>query len=90
MAGLRRDAATRGCTDRRVWRGRPKCLLECSGRVVHVEDGEVVDFSEVDLEVWDEAARVYADGEADAERVAEFVRTVDDEYGVEARFVEDG
>lgn len=55
----------------------------------HVEDGEVVGSSKVDLEVCPEWVRVYVKGEADADRVAAFVRTIDDKFGVDVRFADD-
>ena len=53
----------------------------------HVENGDLDGATKVDLEVGPRFVRVYVKGEdADAERVAEFVQTVLDEYEAEVRF----
>jgi hypothetical protein len=48
----------------------------------HVEEGELVGATEADLEVCSDWVRIYVKGEdADAERVAEFVDSILNEFG---------
>lgn len=60
-----------------------------SGVLYHVEDDEIVDSSKLDFEVCPDWVRVYVKGDCSAERAAEFVQTLDDEYGVDVKFVDD-
>ena len=56
------------------------------GNLFHVENDELVGVSEFSIEVAPEWMRVYVKNECSAARVAEFVRTLDDEYGIETKF----
>lgn len=59
-----------------------------NGVLFHVEDGEEIDASKIDLETTSEWVRVYVKSECCEERAAEFVRTIDQEYGVDIKFVD--
>lgn len=48
----------------------------------HVEDGEIVDASKLDLEISASWMRVYVKGGCDERRVVDFLQAVDDEYGI--------
>jgi hypothetical protein len=58
------------------------------GNLFHVEDGEPVDSSKIAFEVAPEWVRIYVKEDCSAERAAEFVRALDEEYGVEPKFVD--
>lgn len=59
-----------------------------AGVLFHVEDGKPVGSSKIDLEITSEWVRVYVKSDCCEERAAEFVRTVDQEYGVDITFVD--
>jgi len=56
------------------------------GNLFHVENDELVGVSQFSIEVAPEWMRVYVKNECSAERVAEFVRALDNEYGIETKF----
>lgn len=56
------------------------------GNLFHVENDELTGVSQFSIEVTSEWVRVYVKNDCSAERVAEFVRTLDSEYGIETNF----
>lgn len=60
-----------------------------NGVLFHVENGELVSSSKIDLEIAPEFVRVYVKEGCSAERAAEFVRALDAEYGVTIDFAQD-
>ncbi|WP_436348835.1 hypothetical protein [Natronorubrum sp. FCH18a] len=60
-----------------------------AGVLIHVEDGTHADTSKIDLEITSEWVRVYVKEGCCEHRAAEFVRTVDQEFGVTATFADE-
>lgn len=60
-----------------------------TGNLWHVEDEEIVDASPITFEVWADGIRIYVKEGCSAERAAEFVEVLKDEYDVEVTFADD-
>jgi|AntDeeMetageno50_2_1112565.scaffolds.fasta_scaffold12937_2 hypothetical protein len=58
------------------------------GNLFHVEDNELVGSSKFSLEVCSEWVRIYVKEGCSAERAADFVETLDAEYGVSIEFAD--
>lgn len=53
------------------------------GNLFHIEDETVIDASKISLEVAPEWVRIYVKEGCSAERAAEFIESLDEEFGVE-------